>query len=403
MSGRAHGNSLALFVLTVIALAPAGLAQTSKPAGSQLILLDGAAVPFESLDIQAGRLRGDGVPADLTLDDLRRIELPAAAAPSQEKPAAIVDLRGGGRLLAKSVALSNELCRVEWGGGEPLSLPVDLLRAIRLDPNVANVEFEKAIATPSAELDRIFIRDEAGKLSSVTGLVDSLDLEQSKIEVSGEVRQVPRSRVFGIVCAQPAASETPPHCQVAFLDGSVLGGETLSLKDKMATISFGSGGHAEFSWSKAARVAIRSSRVAFLSDLKPIAEEQQPIVTLPLAARHDKSVSGQPLTLGTRIYEKGLGVHARSSLTFAADKKWDQLVATIGLDAAANGNGDCVFVVLADGQPLLTQRIKGTDPPAEIQLPITGRQQVTLLVEPGEGLDLADHANWCDVRFIKNK
>jgi hypothetical protein len=28
---------------------------------------------------------------------------------------------------------------------------------------------------------------------------------------------------------------------------------------------------------------------------------------------------------------------------------------------------------------------------------------VTLLVEPGEGLDLADHADWCDARFIKNR
>jgi hypothetical protein len=282
-------------------------------------------------------------------------------------------------------------------------MPVDLLRAIRLDPNVANVEFEKAIAAPSAELDRIFIRDEAGKLSSLTGLVDSLESEWLKVETGGEIRQLPRSKVFGIVCAQSVATDAPHRCQVTFRDSSILGGESLSLAGGKGMLSFSEGVKVEFSWPAVARVTIRSSRVSFLSDLKPIAEEQQPIVTLPLAARHDKSVSGKPLTLSTRIYEKGLGVHARSSLTFAADKKWDQLVATIGLDGAANGKGDCVFVVLADGQQLLTQRIKGTDPPAEIQLPITGRQQVTLLVEPGEGLDLADHANWCDVHFIKNK
>jgi hypothetical protein len=190
---------------------------------------------------------------------------------------------------------------------------------------------------------------------------------------------------------------------VRFRDGSVLGGESLSLAGGKATLGFSEGGKVEFSWPAASRVAIRSSRVSFLSDLKAIAEEQKPIVTLPLPARNDKSVFGKPLMLGSRTYEKGLGVHARSSLTFAADKKWDQLAATIGLDASANGKGDCVFVVLADGQSLMTQRMKGNDPPAEIQIPITGRQYVTLLVEPGEGLDLADHADWCDVRFIKNK
>jgi hypothetical protein len=62
-----------------------------------------------------------------------------------------------------------------------------------------------------------------------------------------------------------------------------------------------------------------------------------------------------------------------------------------------------VFVVLADGQPLLTRRLKGNESPEDIHLPIAGREQVTLLVEPGEGLDLADHANWCDARFIKNR
>src|SRR4029079_3802779 len=99
------------------------------------------------------------------------------------------------------------------------------------------------------------------------------------------------------------------------------------------------------------RVTIRSTRVAFLSDLKPTEEVQQPIVTLALSAQRDKSAMGKPLTLGGRVYEKGLGGHARSSLPFATEKKWDVLAATIGLDAAAGGKGDCVFVVLVDGQP----------------------------------------------------
>jgi alpha-galactosidase len=114
-------------------------------------------------------------------------------------------------------------------------------------------------------------------------------------------------------------------------------------------------------------------------------------------------VTGKPLTIGTQVYDKGIGVHARSSLTFAADKKWDTLAATIGLDAGAGGKGDCVFVVVADGQPIFSRRMRGTDPPHELQLPITGREQITLLVEPGEGLDMADHANWCDVRLLKSR
>jgi hypothetical protein len=143
--------------------------------------------------------------------------------------------------------------------------------------------------------------------------------------------------------------------------------------------------------------------VAFLSDLKPTAEEQQALVTLPRPAQRDKNVLAKPLMIGTKTYDKGLGVHARSSLSFAAEGKWDALAATIGLDAAAGGKGDCVFSVLADGQAVFTRRIKGTDAPHDISVPIAGKEQIVLLVEPGEGLDLGDLADWCDVRFIKNR
>jgi hypothetical protein len=47
--------------------------------------------------------------------------------------------------------------------------------------------------------------------------------------------------------------------------------------------------------------------------------------------------------------------------------------------------------------------MRGTDPPHELRLLIKGREQIMLLVEPGEGLDMADHANWCDARLIKSR
>src|SRR5688572_32860229 len=69
----------------------------------QLVLLDGQVVPIQSLAIEAGQLSGEGVPAELAVDDLRRIELPPPAAVAAAKPAALVELRGGGRVPAKGV------------------------------------------------------------------------------------------------------------------------------------------------------------------------------------------------------------------------------------------------------------------------------------------------------------
>jgi alpha-galactosidase len=143
--------------------------------------------------------------------------------------------------------------------------------------------------------------------------------------------------------------------------------------------------------------------VAFLSDLKPTAEEQQAIATIARPWQRDKSVMGKPLTLGSRVFEKGIGVHSRSSLAFDVDEGFDVLAATIGIDAETGGKGDCVFTVLGDGRPLFTQQMKGDSPAQDISVPLGGARQLTLLVEPGADLDLADHADWCDARLIKSK
>ena len=42
------------------------------------------------------------------------------------------------------------------------------------------------------------------------------------------------------------------------------------------------------------------------------------------------------------------------------------------------------------------------DPPKPIDLDISGIDQVELVIEFGSDfLDLSDHLNWCDARFVK--
>jgi hypothetical protein len=129
----------------------------------------------------------------------------------------------------------------------------------------------------------------------------------------------------------------------------------------------------------------------------------EPTVTLAMPWQRDRSVSGKPLLMSGRAYEKGLGVHARNLLRYDIGGQFDAFAATIGLDAAAEGRGDCVFVVRADGRELLRQRVRGQETPREIKLDVRGARQLTLLVEPGEDLDLADHANWANARLMKSR
>jgi hypothetical protein len=388
-------------VVAAIGLCLAAPAPAQKLRGPAVVLLDGTRIEAPALEIAQGRVTGPGLPAQLTFDDLRQIELPVPPVNPPTSPVLVV-LRGSGRVQAESLTIAEDRCELRFSG-QAVPLPLDLVYIVRFEPATASPEFEQAVATPLVELDRAAVKDENGKLTLIAGLIDRLTGQELALEVAGQVRTIPRSRLFGLLVAQPAGEGPPPRVLVAFRDGSTLGGTDLSLAEGKATLVLPAGGRVPFDGSAVRRVTIRSSRVAFLSDWKPTAEAQQAIVTFPLPWQRDKSASGKPLVVGTRQFEKGLGMHARTELTFALDKQWDLLAATIGLDPEAGARGDCVFTVLADGELLFTRRMRGSDSPYELELPLIGRGQLTLAVEPGEGLDLADYANWGDVRVVKNR
>jgi hypothetical protein len=58
---------------------------------------------------------------------------------------------------------------------------------------------------------------------------------------------------------------------------------------------------------------------------------------------------------------------------------------------------------MGDGKELLRERKKGSDPAREIKLDVAGVKLLSLIVEPGEDLDLADLADWADARVLRQK
>jgi hypothetical protein len=214
-----------------------------------------------------------------------------------------------------------------------------------------------------------------------------------------EERKVGRDRVYGVVFAQFGdAPDLAGQCRVLLKDGSSLWGAVTGLRDGKLALRPAEGVDVRLPWNAVTRLDVRSTKMAFLSDLDPIDVVQEALVTYVGPWRRDLNVVGGPLTLGKTVYEKGLGIHARCELTYALGGRYDVFAAVIGLDASALGRGDCVFRVEADGKELFTRRMRGTDRPKPVRLEIAGSQRLTLIVDYGEDLDLADRANWADAR-----
>jgi NPCBM/NEW2 domain len=320
----------------------------------------------------------------------------------------LVILRGGGGLWAQSATIAADGCQVRGLAGGDLKLPLEAMSALRFvvdEPATSGGgqrnAFDTALAEPDAAHDRLFVLHD-GRLQSVAGALESLDDQQAVFVWQGKSRPVPRSRLFGIVLAQTGEPfDATGLCRAVLADGTSAWGQLVGLQDDRLTLRLHGQTTLEMPWSAVARLDVRSRRVVFLSDQDPLESQERAIVTLTMPWRRDHSVSGGPIRIGDRSFESGLGVHARSRLVFAPGGRFDTFAATIGIDAETEGKGDCVFVVQGDDKELLRTRVRGADPPRDVHLDIAGVQRLTLLVEPGEGLDLADHADWADARFIR--
>jgi hypothetical protein len=204
--------------------------------------------------------------------------------------------------------------------------------------------------------------------------------------------------------------------RLALRDGSVLLAAAAALDKGKLTVKHPALGELVLALADLFEIGFLSSRARYLSDLTPARKRESlgAAFVLKKPFRRDASVLGGPLRLGTRIYQKGLGVHSYSLLEYDLGGEYSRFQAVIGLDAAARPAdaetaaadvGSVVFRVHLDGKCLLEKPMTWRDEPAAIELPVAGGRLLGLEVDYGGapgGMNCAlDRADWADARVIR--
>jgi alpha-galactosidase len=117
-------------------------------------------------------------------------------------------------------------------------------------------------------------------------------------------------------------------------------------------------------------------------------------------AQADQSVEGQPLRIGGRTFDHGIGSHANSSIPIELGGKAQHLSAWVGVDDGTARRGSVIFRVEADGKDIWNSGVmRGGEPAKEVALDLT---EVKLLVlhadDAGDGIEF-DHADWADAKI----
>lgn len=340
----------------------------------------------------------------ISLSDLLMIQTDKSIVP--ERQALLVMLSGGGQIGASQVTFDGENFSLQTPVGQ-FSVPPDSIKAILMDVEADRSRFDRALKNRSVEKDSVIALGSSGQ-RVVGGLIESINESKLLLEFDGKSRPISLNKIVGIVPADLKPAK--PKGQIVNLkltNGSTVTGGIVGLQSGKLQLVLPGDATIELSLSAVSAISLQSDRVAYLSDLDPTNSSQNALATIEFAWQRDLSVQLNPIRLysfesgKTTEYAKGIGVHSASRLEFENADDFDRFAAVVGIDAETQGNGDCEVSLWADGIQLWSANITGEGEPQKVDVPIKGMKTIALVVRNGKYLDLGDHVDWADARFLK--
>ena len=311
-------------------------------------------------------------------------------------------ITGGSKVFTDSVNVQGSDVAISSPAGLSTRLPLEIIQAIVFKRTEL---VAKQIVDRSDSEDRVVVGTPDGD-KVVSGIFEGLTQGKLGLNFNGKSRKIGIEKIHAVSLADLGLQITS-GTQVELTDGSVLNGSLQRVEQGTLTLAVTANQSISIPWASVARLEMQSDNLVYLSNLDPSAVQQKSIFAPQRSWQRDRSIEANPIRLmhpeksSPQTYRKGIGTQSYSELEFANTNQFERFQAITGIDAETEGRGDCQMSVYADGIKLWSQRVTADTPPQKVDVDISGMATVTLVVEPGEQFDLADHADWADAKFVK--
>jgi hypothetical protein len=280
-------------------------------------------------------------------------------------------------------------------------LDLSLLRAVRstsASPE-ASARLQEVAADANGS-DDVAVVQRGTRVIVLRGAVRRVDSQRVVFAWKERELPLPWERVAGLHFAR--SLERQARCTVHLRGGDIFCGRVIAGNETSLALQSGAFDRLELPWSRIDRVECRSPRLTFLSDLAAARYEFTPFFQKHWNYARDRTLTGGPIRLAGRGYEKGIAMHSRSLLTYALDGRYRQFAAVVGIADDMADRGDVTLAVLGDGRVLWEARnVHGGEPPRDVLADVTGVRELSLHVNFGDELDLSDHVCWAMARLIR--
>jgi hypothetical protein len=285
----------------------------------------------------------------------------------------------------------------------PLSM-VSLLWATAPDGTRYPDALRRRLAAGKRKRDAVYLRN--GDV--LEGIVNALDDTRLLLEVNRrEVSVALRERVAVVAFSTDlvrTAKPKGPYAQVVLTNGARLSLANATADSRALKGRTFFGAEVAIPLTALAALNVRQGRAVYLSDLSPSRYEFTPYLDEHWAYVRDGSVLGRDLRLGGSTFDKGLGTHSESRLTYDLAGNYQWFEAVVGLDDRSGRAGNAAIEVWVDGKLQdLGEKAKLTAPgqPHVLRINVAGARNLALVTRFGQGGPVRDHVDWADARVVK--
>lgn len=407
---------LAMILVAVIGGVPATASpHTGEPISGELISMDSTGLVLKT---------ADGAEKKLTLASLRGIKIrPADSVKPEPHLGPVVELIDGSKLHASAYASTGGKATIGLKQG-PVTTSTRNVRSVllRSQRNLPKLQIAwREMIDAERQGDMAVVRRTRTtegervehSLDQLEGVLYDITSEQVEFGLDGEKRKVPVSKLEGVVYyhAQQKQSDEPV-ARFHTNSGAEIAASSIATADGKLKITTVASVEVSIPLTDLASVEFSGGDVVYLSDMKPESSTWRPYIPTRIGGdrlrklyepRMDQANDGGKLRLepGGDVYEKGLAVHSRTELIYRLPAAFARFQADVGLDPRFRDAGDVELVLKSEKDELFRRRLNPKNPRMKVDVKIVGVRRLTILVDFGDGWDVADYLNLCDARVSK--
>ncbi|MEI8195258.1 MAG: NPCBM/NEW2 domain-containing protein [Phycisphaerae bacterium] len=202
--------------------------------------------------------------------------------------------------------------------------------------------------------------------------------------------------------ATPARSIPTLSARLSFVSGSTLTTRNFSWTLGKITFTDPAGQERNCTADQLVSIRVLGGRIVWLTELDVAKEEQTSLFGTRWPLQVNRNVIGGPLLLAGTRFDRGLGVHTRSVLTYNLDGSFTNFTLRCGLDDSAAPHGQANLSIALDGKVLWEAKaMKAGQISPALNLPITDGRTLELRAAPADKLDVLGRVNWVDVVLVR--